>query len=298
MKSSGILLCIGLVSMCVSCESKAHSQRSDSLVQNDNQGALYDLKSPSDKYFLPYVLEEISGLTFFSTNSVLAVDDEKGKVFEYDMTSREIVNTISFHSAADFEGVEIVDEKIYVLKSDGDIFEFDYSQDNSTEPEKYETDLDISNDTEGLGYDPAQNMLLIACKEKGEVGKKEVKGKAIYGFDLKSSKLSETPVFSISDKQIKDFLKDQGEKEGSKINFKPSAIAFHPLHNAYYVLSSSAKLLVVVDENYEVTDIFSLSPKSLHQPEGICFSPSGDMYISSEGDDGKGYILKYKMISK
>ena len=40
-------------------------------------------------------------------------------------------------------------------------------------------------------------------------------------------------------------------------------------------------------------DLIELDDKLFLQPEGICFTPSGDLYISSEGDDKKGFILKF-----
>jgi uncharacterized protein YjiK len=31
----------------------------------------------------------------------------------------------------------------------------------------------------------------------------------------------------------------------------------------------------------------------LKQPEGICFAPEGDLYISSEGRGADGFILRF-----
>ena len=45
----------------------------------------------------------------------------------------------------------------------------------------------------------------------------------------------------------------------------------------------------------KVQDVKELDPKLFRQPEGICFSPIGDMYISNEGQGGKGYILKFNI---
>ena len=300
MKSAGIILCVLVLSVANSCESGAFGQRADSsLLQTNNVQILYDLKSPVEKYFLPYVLEEVSGLSYKSPNSILAVDDEKGKIFEYNLLKKEVTQTIKFHHAADFEGVEFVKNKIFALRSDGDIFEFRYSKKASVEPRKFETSLSIANDTEGLGYDPISNKLLIACKEKGEIGKKEVKGKAIYGFDLKSKELDKKPILTISEKQLRNFWKKNRVNDiKGHLNFKPSAIAFHPIQEVFYILSSTGKLLIVMDRDEQILATYPLSSKRLHQPEGLCFSPTGDMYISSEGDGGRGYILKYEMIQK
>ena len=47
-----------------------------------------------------------------------------------------------------------------------------------------------------------------------------------------------------------------------------------------------------------VLDVKELDPNEFRQPEGICFSPSGDMFISSEGQGGKGYILEFELHEK
>jgi uncharacterized protein YjiK len=40
--------------------------------------------------------------------------------------------------------------------------------------------------------------------------------------------------------------------------------------------------------------MIKLNPKIFRQPEGICFSPDGTMYIASEGDGMEGTLLKFK----
>ena len=80
-------------------------------------------------------------------------------------------------------------------------------------------------------------------------------------------------------------------------NFRPSAIAIHPLTDEIYITSSVGKLLVVLDREGLISDVHALNPALFRQPEGICFSPEGDLYISNEGKEGKGYILKFKQRS-
>ena len=60
------------------------------------------------------------------------------------------------------------------------------------------------------------------------------------------------------------------------------------------MISNIGKLLIVMDRRGEILDIHALDIKLFRQPEGICFSPSGDLFISNEGQGGKGYILKFK----
>lgn len=300
-KSSLILLLIWTVSFTNSCDSRAFGQRADSLfLVIDHQSIFYDLKQPNDKYFLPYVLEEVSGLAFKSPNSVLAVDDETGRVFEYDLLKRKIIHSMTFHSPDDFEGVEIVDSLVYALKNDGDLFEMKYTSNKKPKAVKYENDLGSKNDTEGLGFDPINNQLLIACKEEPEVKDNKAKGRAIYGFDLDKKKLKKDPLFEISTGSLIKFWEKSRthDYKEERVKFKPSAIAFHPIDKSYYILSSVGKLLVVIDGNGEIRATYPISSRILGQPEGVCFSPNGDMYISSEGEGDKGYILRFEMKKK
>ena len=80
----------------------------------------------------------------------------------------------------------------------------------------------------------------------------------------------------------------------SETSFQPSGIAIHPIDGEIYIISSVGKLLIILDRRGKVLEVKALDPKIFRQPEGICFSPAGDMFISSEGQGGKGYILKFK----
>jgi len=65
--------------------------------------------------------------------------------------------------------------------------------------------------------------------------------------------------------------------------FAPSGIAVHPKDGRIFFISSHGKLLVVYDKMGELEHIEFLHEGQYSQPEGICFSPSGDLYISNEG---------------
>jgi len=293
-----ILLFAFIISFHQRCTQSTFGQRADSLFLVDEKLAFtYDLKKFSDEHFLPYVLEEISGLSMKSSNTVLAVDDESGKVFEYDLKKRDIIHSIEFYKTDDYEGVELVGDDIYVLKHDGDLFQFPYSEDKRAESIKYETELQKDNDTEGLGYDQDGNRLLIACKEKGSITEEKIFGRAFYAFDIASKTLSSEPIFIIGPKELEAFWESVKERdyEIERIKFKPSAIATHPLSGDYYILSSVGKLLIVVTPDGTIKGTYPLSPRILGQPEGLCFDQTGDMYISSEGEGDRGYILKFEM---
>lgn len=292
-----LLFLFGLFST-YSCGNSNIRQRADDLfLVADDQEIYYAIDNPDKKYFLPYVLEEVSGLGWKEDNILLAVDDEKGKVFEYSLIKKDIVNSIKFFRGDDFEGVELVNKHIYVLRSDGDIFKIKYSADKEVKPKKIETELSKKNDTEGLGYDPEKGWLLIACKEKAEIGDKDIKGRAFYAFDLEKDKLKKKPLFTIGTKELEAFWesKKDYDYDPDRIKFKPSAIGFHPISKDYYIISSVGRMVLVVDQEGNIQASYPIAPGILGQPEGIAFAPNGDMYISSEGEGDRGYVLKFKM---
>ncbi len=273
-------------------------QQADSLYLVIGQAEYYyDLKKPDEKHFLPYVLSEISGLSYLGKNKVATVEDEGGRVYFYDLKKREIYHSIQFWRPGDFEGVEVVGDELFVLESDGDLYRFPYTDEKEIKSKQIETPLSRDNDTEGLGYDPVSGRLLIACKEDEDIKGYNAKGKAIYAFDIEKQKLIKDARFEIQMKDLASFLKSnkQSDYDEKKIKFEPSAIAYHPIQKLFYVLASVGKLLIVIDEKGDIKYTYPIAPRVLNQPEGICFASNGDLYISSEGEGDRGYILKYEM---
>jgi uncharacterized protein YjiK len=231
-------------------------------------------------------LKEISALTLLDDGRIAAVQDEAGTVYVLNAESGAIEERISFQEGADFEGIERAGDRLYVLQSNGTIYELTNWEQGTPQVQKFATHLKSKNDTEGLGYDEANNRLLVVTKEDPGAGL-DNDVKAVYGFDLSSNTLSEQPVFTINEKDIEGQLDGKGK-------FKPSALAVHPVTGDVYVLSSVAKALAVVDASGSVKEVMNLSEDLYEQPEGLAFLPDGDLLISSEGDDRPAMINRLK----
>ena len=140
--------------------------------------AAYNLKKPNEKFFLPYVLEEISGLGYVEDGLLACVQDEDGKVFLFDYKDKKITRSIKFWKQGDFEGVEVINNVAYVIKSNGDLYYFNLNTDDrELVAKELETPLSKSNDIEGLGYDHLKKKLHIACKESSDLKGNKIKGK-------------------------------------------------------------------------------------------------------------------------
>lgn len=269
----------------------------------------YDLETPDERYKLPDYLEEISGLSYFGKGKIACVQDEKAFIYVLNLEQEKIVKKFGFGSDADYEDIAVDDKTAYVLRNDGDIYRIKDFRKKDRKVKKFETQLKEKNDTEGLAYDPLTSSLLIACKGSPSIDKdKPYEGyKAIYRFDLEEEELLEEPHFLIDLERL-DSYKDQSSFSKlslrvakrlrlieSGTSFKPSGLAIHPVFGEIYIISSVGKMLIILDRRGKVQDVKELNPILFRQPEGICFSPTGDMYISNEGQGGKGYILKFKI---
>jgi uncharacterized protein YjiK len=291
-------------------DSGAGSNLLKSEMQTHSMGVLkYDLNTPDEKYVMPESLVEISGLAYYTQDRILCIQDEKANIYVYNVKKRDVENKYKFGQHGDYEDIAVVNQTAYVIRSDGEIFEVKNFESDNRKTTELTTQLTRKNNTEGMAYDKLSNSLFIVCKGSPEVKKSNLyEGyRAVYQFDLKKKKLKKEPAFLIDLHNLYTF-RDAGtlqEKTRSVFEkpdlvkgdtiFKPSGIAIHPLTNQIYLISHIGEKLIIMNRLGEILSFHDLSSKIFQQPEGICFSPAGDLFISSEGRGGEGYILKFKM---
>jgi len=272
----------------------------------------YVIYKPDNKYVLQHKLTEVSGLSFISDREVALIEDESGSVFIYDLGKNVVERKITFDKKGDYEDVEMVGDTAYVLRSDGKIFELENISGSRSQlkENKYNTSLSRQNNTEGLCYDNKSKLLLIACKDKpgiGKTGKKYENKKAIYSFNTETKTFSDTPYVLIDINEVQKtargvhtnairklirFYTDNRESH----DFEPSGLSIQPLTGDLYIISSVGKLLVIVSPEGKLLNVIKLPPSIFKQPEGIAFDSIGNMYISNEGRNGKGNILRFNYV--
>lgn len=301
------LLCFIFIFYLLIPSINAQDNKTQILIEVNNYKFPYSLQKPDAIYKLPNKLIEISGLSFYKKNELATVQDEKGNIYFFNLKDGKISEKIDFSEDGDYEGIEVVDNQIWVLKSNGNLYKVTYSKKEKTvKTKEYKTDLSRKNDAEGLAYDKQNNRLLIACKGNPYIEDKKGKGKkAIYSFNLDEKKLSKKPVFIGDLKQIKetqdyntitksgvDFITSLNLAKGD-VSFQPSGIAIHPETKNIYLLSSVGKLLIISNNKGKFLALIKLDPVLFVQPEGICFDPKGKLYISNEGKGLASTILKF-----
>jgi len=258
------------------------------------KGDHYDLGNPSERWDLPRELEEISGLSYYNEGQLACIQDEDGILYFYDLENKEITRKEHFGKKGDYEGVEIISDTAYVLKSNGSVYFFAINKHGIGEVNEIKTDLTKVNDTEGLGFLNNKIELLIACKE--DPGTKKIsieKSRSIFKIELDNKKFKKKPKYIIDGKSYNKMLEEKSLSKKKHKPFKPSGVAVHPLNNYIFIIASVGKMMIILNPEGKIENLIPLDPKLFRQPEGICFNPRGDLFISSEGKGNKGYILKF-----
>ncbi len=291
--------------MPLAAANEAAVQSSDTLSPTSSKATVttmnYDVNHPDQTFSLSKKLMEVSGLSYFAPgNQLLCINDEKANIFFLSLEDGSIEKEVDFGKNDDYEGVEVVGQTIYVVKSNGNLYPYDLEQ--KEDGPTIKLPLRQENDIEGLGYDPTQHQLLLACKGSPnlEGHEKLKKTKAVYAYDLQHNAFIDEPVLLIKDDELVAWVErsyadaDLSKKKRSKLverakDISPSAIAVHPASGNYFILSTVGKVMAIFDSAKQLEQVLFLDEDVHAQPEGICFTPNGTMYISNEG---RGLVAK------
>ncbi|MCB9050516.1 MAG: SdiA-regulated domain-containing protein [Lewinellaceae bacterium] len=254
----------------------------------------YDFSNPANIIELPEILHEISGLTDIDNHTIACVQDEEGIVFIYDLRENKIRGQFKFNKDGDYEGITRAGNSLYILRSDGKLYEVDNYKNKDFQTEEYDMEIPVK-DNEGLAYDPQNNRLLIAGKSEPKSDDYKDK-RLVFAFDLNTKSAVEKPIYEFSEEQIRQFvlennsgLSKKDKEPGLKIN--PSGISVHPVTRKLFVLSSKDNLIYIFNQDSQVEAVHHLNKKIFNQPEGITFLDNGDMLISNEGGKGAPTLL-------
>ena len=261
--------------------------------QNKNkspQGLLeghYDLNKP-EIFNMPKELYEISGITFYNGNpdTIYVEQDEDGKVFKFHLGNENVIKT-KFGSKGDYEDIQILNDYVVMLRSDGTLYTFPLNETNAKETSNTKEFKKLLPDCEfeGLYADNKASKLYVLSKDCHE----------------KHDKIDNVQVLAMNGNGDLTFennlvidVKAIAEKSGiKKIVFHPSAFAKNEATNEWFILSSVNKNIVITAADFTVKDVFDLDASTYNQPEGIAFDAANNLYISNEkGTTKSATILK------
>lgn len=250
----------------------------------------YDLNNPY-KINISTQLDEISGIDFYEKDtSVFAIVDEEGWLYKFFLKNR-LIQKWKFGKNDDYEDLKRIDSTFYIMNSKGDITRVRFGHGDTLSSDVFLFPESGNNEFESLYYDKERDMLHLICKDCGNDKKAAV---SIWSFNPKDGSYMLAP-FSIDVSPIAQ------ELDVSKVRFKPSASAVHPETGDIYMISAVNKVLVIADKKGLVKNVYKLNHAIYKQPEGIAFTPTGDLLISNEinlGEYATILIFKRKSVSQ
>ena len=263
-----------------SCKSKAEKEKFDNT-------DTYDFATPKI-INLPQVLDEISGIAYYPKDtSVFAIIDEDGLLFKISMNRPDEVKEWRFDKQRDYEDLVYKDSSFYIMVSNGDLDKVNFVNNQiSVSKIDFPNPSKKVNEFESMYYNADSNKLIMLCKQC-----EDDKKTAISSYFLSDSANQFINYHSIETEPLYQKIGSKKEK------IKPSAAAINPVTKDLYVLCSVNKFIFIQDAQGKIKDLVKLNPILYKQPEGMTFTPKGDLIISNEVN-AEGYatllLLKNK----
>lgn len=236
-----------------------------------------DFKSEPQQFNLIPGLIEISGLAVSDDGNVFAHNDEHGIVYKVDAATGTVTSAFALGTPtveADFEGIAVAKNRIYLITSDGILYESVIGTHKSrVKFNAYDTGAGEFCEVEGLAGGNAEDQFLILCKEARQDALKD--RLIIYSWSLKARLPVTKPAIDIP---YGYFARPEDQKK-----FKPSALEYIPLTGEIILVSAKGKSFYNIDKNGAVISTLKLDGARHKQPEGLALMPSGHLMISDEG---------------
>lgn len=231
---------------------------------------------------LPKALREVSGLTVLPDGRLLAVADEKARVYSVDFEALQAKKYTSMGNPAakgDFEGIALLNNALYLVTSNGVL----WRQELSAKPESYEkirTGIGKHCEVEGLTAWVERDALLILCKQ-ARVSNHQRK---LQIFSWSEERRALEP-----DHAITRSYKVLGVQP-----LHPSGISFSADKQSLFIIAAREQYFLEITLRGQILRAAPLPNKSTHQQtEGVVITTDSTLYLADEGRKGKGTITRY-----
>jgi hypothetical protein len=226
---------------------------------------------------LPPELKQISAIDYIARHKMACVQDEVGAIFIFNLDSSGIEKQIPFGPPGNYKGLVIVKTDAYVACADGRIIEIKNYRSEKREVIEHGTHLTIEEEVNGLCYDRRNKRLLVTIKGK-EDGDQNYKG--IYSFSITDKRMMVKPAIKID---LRSRVFSNLQPRNMQTVFQPSDIDINPITGLLYIVDGTRVQLLRMRMNETIKDLTELDKEKFIQPEGITFTPSGELFIASKG---------------
>jgi hypothetical protein len=250
---------------------------------------------------LPRELDEISGLAFSPDGRLFAHGDNRGIIWQLDPRTGRILKRFALAIGptmqpymgkrprpdvvtGDFEDIQIVGERFFLLSSNGVLVEFREGQDGGRVPYQwFDTGLSRSCELEGLTYDGSTRSLLLLCKHAyPKAWHRQI---VVLAWSIDRRRLDREPRLLVPESSV--------ARLSGVAEFHGSALAVAPESGALVMIAGPQRRIIEVSPSGEVVAGKALKPKLHRQPEGLTFMPDRTMLISDEAGGGHPTLTAY-----
>ena len=246
-------------------------------------------------------LDEISGLAFSPDGRLFAHGDERGIIWQLDPRSGLILKRFALAVGpgmqpfmgkrprpdvvtGDFEDIQIVGERFFLLSSNGVLVEFREGQDGARVPYRaFDTGLAQSCEFEGLTYDASTHSLLLLCKHAYlRAWRRQI---VVLGWSVDTGRLDPQPRLRMPESRVARVTQID--------EFHGSAIALAPKSGALILVAGPQRRIIEISPTGELVAGRVLKPKLHRQPEGLAFTTDRTLLISDEAAGARATLTAY-----
>lgn len=241
----------------------------------------YDLRQPHKILPLANGLTEISGLEAASASSVYAHNDEHAIIYEVALEDGKIISAFAMGNptiAADFEAIAAAQGRIYLITSDGLLYEaFIGPHQSRVKFNAYDTGVGSRCEVEGMSTGPDDKKgwptFLILCKSPRQP---ELKDRiTIFQWKLAERLPVKDPWMSIERDPI---LTKKDQKK-----FKPSGLHWDKEGGELTIISGRNQLFLRLTSSGDLLSKERLSSERHQQTEGVVIMHDGRLILADEG---------------
>lgn len=246
-----------------------------------------DPDAPLARWVLPPALGEISGLALTRDGRLLVHGDETGQVWEIDYRKGLLLKRFSLGEGAvkaDFEGITVANDVIWLLASTGKLYEFREGADNEHVAFRmHDTGLKKACEFEGVAYDSAIKALLLACKNiRNRADRNAI---VIYRWSLAPDSLG----------RVSRLMVPVANVRGANLwtSLQVSDLTIDPSTGNYVLVASKERAVVEITPAGDAVSARVLSDGH-EQPEGIAITKDHLVLVSDEAAKGPASITLYR----
>ena len=239
---------------------------------------------------LPAILKNISAIDYYSQRKLACLQEEVGSIFIFNLDSGSIEREIPFGPPGDYQGLVLINNDAYVACADGRILEIIGYSSEKPEVKEYGTHLTVKENVNGLCYDRKNKRLLVTIKGTEDANQVF---KSIYAFSLTAKSMPVKPALRI-DLRNRVFIGMQSKN--MQTVFQPSDLDISPVTGLLYIIDGTRAQLLRMKLSENIKSLIEFNKETIIQPEGITFTPSGELFIASKGiRDEPGMLFQVRL---